>query len=143
MPKWERLPRMKLRLPLPTLAAFALLCASQVLAGEVTSLPVGPSPESVTRGFGGRLFVTLMGRSRVPGDGDGRIVSFDEKKATSTDLATGLDDPKGLVFTGTHLVTADFKTVWSVDEKGNKRVLAGPAAFPDEPLFLNDVALTL
>jgi sugar lactone lactonase YvrE len=125
------------------LVASALLCASPSLGDEAKTITVGPSPESVTRGFGGRLYVTLMGTSRTPGDGDGRIVSFDEKTATATVLAAGFDDPKRLVFTGTHLVTADFQTVWSVDEKGTRTVLAGPAAFPDEPLFLNDVALTL
>ncbi len=120
---------------------FALL-ATALSATEVTTLPVGPKPESVTRGFESKLFVSLMGESRALGDSDGSIVSLEEKTSTVTTFATGFDDPKGLVFTGTHLITADFKTVWRIDASGKKEILAAAKNFPTAPLYLNDVALS-
>jgi biotin carboxyl carrier protein len=60
------------------------------------NLAVGATPESVTKGFGGKYFVTLMGASRKAGDGDGKIVKVDGDKVTV--LTEGLDDPKGIVF---------------------------------------------
>ena len=53
-----------------TLSAFAAEPAFK-------SLPVGATPESVVPGFGGKLFVTLMGTKREKGDGDGKIVNGD------------------------------------------------------------------
>ncbi|NBV79632.1 MAG: hypothetical protein EBR62_07210, partial [Verrucomicrobia bacterium] len=56
-----------------------------------------------------------------------------------TDFTTGLNDPKGIVFAGGKLITADFDTVWQIDAQGKKTVLAGPKNFPTPPAFLNDV----
>jgi hypothetical protein len=103
------------------------------------SLEVGPNPESVAKGFGGKYYVTLMGESREAGDGDGGIVVIDGGEAKW--FCKGMDDPKGIVMMGEVLVTTDFTRVWKVDREGNKEVLAGPGDFPHPPLFLNDVAL--
>lgn len=103
------------------------------------SLAVGATPESVTRGFDGKIFVTLMGTQRKPGDGDGQVVVVDGEKVSV--FAEGLDDPKGLVFVGGKLITADFDKVWAIDDKGEKTLLAGPDAFPKPPLYLNDVVV--
>lgn len=114
-----------------------------VAAGQIPdqrSIAVGDNPESVTKGFGGKYFVTLMGASRKQGDGDGKVVKIDDEKVTV--LTEGLDDPKGLVFVANRLITADFDKVWSIDFKGNKTLLAGPEAFPSRPKFLNDVAVS-
>lgn len=108
-------------------------------AAEMRKLAVGPNPESVTRGFDGRLFVTLMGESRKPGDGDGRIVVIDGEQVRT--FASGFHDPKGLVFTGDSLVTADFDRVLRIDREGRVTVLAGANAFPIPPVYLNDVVL--
>jgi sugar lactone lactonase YvrE len=43
---------------------------------------------------------------------------------------------------GNRLITADFDKVWSIDAKGKKTLLAGPAAFPTPPTFLNDVVVS-
>ena len=120
--------------------AFIFL-TSLASAAEPTfrSLAVGATPESVVEGFDGKLYVTLMGTKREKGDGDGKIVRIDGDKVTV--ITEGLDDPKGLVFAGGKLITADFDKVWAIDEKGEKTVLAGPAAFPKPPLFLNDVVV--
>lgn len=103
------------------------------------SLAVGATPESVVPAFGGKLHVTLMGAKREKGDGDGKIVVVDGDQVTV--LADGFDDPKGLVFFEGQLITADFDKVWAIDATGAKRLLAGPDAFPQPPLYLNDVVI--
>lgn len=90
-------------------------------------------------GFGGKLYVTLMGTKRAKGDGDGKVVVVDGDKVS--DFTTGLDDPKGIVFVGGKLITTDFDKVWAIDASGAKQLLAGPDAFPQAPMFLNDVAV--
>jgi len=123
---------MKALLPL----CLSALCSSTCLA-EVKKISVGPNPESVTKGFDGKYFVTLMGTTRNPGDGDGSIVQLDGDQVKP--FVTGLNDPKGIVFIADSLVTADFTQVWTINSKGEKTLLAGPDAFPNPILFLNDV----
>jgi hypothetical protein len=66
---------------LALLAAFALVgCQTQETPPVQRNLAVGATPESVTKGFGGKYFVTLMGTSRKAGDGDGKIVKVDGKR---------------------------------------------------------------
>src|SRR5688572_4918457 len=108
-----------------------LFCfAATATAAETTfrSLAVGATPESVVPGFDGKLYVTLMGTKREKGDGDGKIVVVDGEKVTV--LTEGLDDPKGIVFVGGKLITADFDKLWAIDAKGAKTLFAGPEAFP-------------
>ena len=120
-----------------------LLLAALAVAGCQPELPlprklaVGANPESVTRGFDGDLFVSVMGPTRKRDDGDGKVVRVHGE--TVTDFTTGLNDPKGIVFAGGQLITADFDTVWRIDAQGKKTVLAGPKDFPFPPAFLNDV----
>lgn len=123
-------------LPSALLAALALVgCQHELPLPRKQA--VGANPESVTRGFDGDLFVSTMGPSRKAGDGDGKVVRVHGE--TVTDFTTGLNDPKGIVFAGGKLITADFDTVWQIDARGNKTVLAGPKDFPFPPAFLNDV----
>ena len=103
------------------------------------SLAVGATPESVVPGFDAKLYVTLMGTKREKGDGDGKIVIVDGDRVSV--LTEGLDDPKGIVFVGGKLITADFDKLWAVDAKGAKTLFAGPEAFPDRPRFLNDIVV--
>ena len=127
----------------PRTSPALLLAAALALVGCQSELPlprrlaVGANPESVTRGFDGDLFVSVMGPSRKAGDGDGKVVRVQGEKVT--DFTTGLNDPKGIVFAGGKLITADFDTVWQIDAQGQKTVLAGPKNFPFPPAFLNDV----
>jgi sugar lactone lactonase YvrE len=129
------------------LAGFALVgCQTQETPAPAKTylvqrnLFVGATPESATKGFDGKYFVTLMGASRKQGDGDGKIVKVDGLDVTV--LTEGLDDPKGIVFVANRLITADFDKVWSIDAKGKKTLLAGPSAFPTPPTFLNDVVVS-
>jgi hypothetical protein len=99
-------------------------------------ISVGQRPESVTRGFGGALYVTVMNDAKTPGDGVVKVIEGD----TAKDFATGLDEPKGICFTGKLLVTTDVKRVWKIDAKGTKEILADEKAFPEPLRFLNDTA---
>jgi glucose/arabinose dehydrogenase len=96
------------------------------------------NPESVAVGMDGRIYVSEIGEFGK--DGDGRIVVID-KSGKATPFATGLDDPKGIVYWQKSLFVTDNKRVWRIDEKGNAIVFAAKEAFPIEPLFLNDIAV--
>lgn len=121
------------------LACVLLSGFSSGFAADQKTIGVGANPESVTKGFGGKYYVTLMGPTRNPGDGDGRIVVIEDEVAKP--FVSGMNDPKGIVFLDDSLITADFTEVWKIDSKGEKKLLAGPSAFPHPVLFLNDVAI--
>jgi SMP-30/Gluconolactonase/LRE-like region len=118
--------------------SFSLLALSLVpaYAAEPRVINIGTKPESVTKGFGGHYYVTVM-NGDAPGDGVIKKIAGD----VIGDFATGFDNPKGIAFVGGHLVTADMKKVWKIDAKGQKSVLAEEKDLPF-PVgnFLNDVA---
>jgi sugar lactone lactonase YvrE len=126
-----------MKLPATLLLAALVVTGCQQALPLPSKLAVGANPESVTRGFDGDLFVSVMGPTRKRDDGDGKVVRVHGE--TVTDFTTGLNDPKGIVFAGGQLITADFDTVWRIDAQGKKTVLAGPKDFPFPPAFLNDV----
>ncbi len=135
-------------MPLPRRLAFRFLAAAALLvapfaSAAIRTLDVGVAPESLTQGWDGDYYVTMMGSREANDpnattDGEVRRVT---PEGQVTIFATGFDQPKGIVFSGEHLVFADMQTVWKLDQTGAKSVLAGPAAFPDPPTYLNDVAL--
>jgi len=112
-----------------------------IILASATLLPadpiqIGTRPESLTRGFEGDLFVTVMGE-KDPGDAvikrihaDGQITTF----------AGGFDEPKGIAFVGETLVVSDLCRVWAIDSQGEAKVLAHRGSFPHEIRYLNDVA---
>lgn len=123
------------RLALTCLAAFAV--ASGVLCAEShKTISVGKNPESVCRGFGGKLYVTMINDEEP---GDGTIVVVEGEQATV--FAKGFNAPKGLVFVGDYLVTADETTLWKVDKTGAATKLVEAKNFPEPIEFLNDVAV--
>ncbi len=99
------------------------------------SIPVGTRPESVAKGFGGKWYVTVMNGTQA---GDGVVKVIDGEVAK--DFATGLDEPKGLCFTGKVLVATDVKRVWQFDAKGDKSLIAGEKDFPQVVSYLNDAS---
>ncbi len=122
------------------LAALATAMILTSAAYALESLNVGANPESLTRGFDGKIFISMMGETRTEGDGNGGILMMDGR--TLTPFCDGMDDPKGIVMLGDFLVTTDFRKLWKIDKEGKKQVLAGPEDFPYPPLFLNDVVLS-
>lgn len=119
------------------LSCLMLCLVSSSLFGAETlkTLAVGQNPESVCRGFGGKLYVTMINGEEP---GDGTIVSVDGE--TVAVFAKGFNSPKGLVFIGNYLVAADETTLWKVDKQGTATKLAEAKDFPQPIEFLNDVA---
>jgi len=104
-------------------------------AAEAKVLKVGTKPESVCRGFGGKLYVTMINGDE---EGDGGINVIDGDKVK--EFCRGMNSPKGMAFVGGFLVTADETTIWKVDKNAKATKLAEKKDFPKEIEFLNDVA---
>ncbi len=123
-------------LPLLTVLLTVAPAQAAELLKSVKTIDVGTRPESVTRGFGDRWFITVM---NTPGtEGDGVVKVLDGDKAT--DFATGLNEPKGICFTGKFLVVTDVNRVFKIDAKGEKTILADDKSFKEPVVFLNDAA---
>jgi sugar lactone lactonase YvrE len=71
-------------------------------------------------------------------DGDGKItrISIDGKLST---FASGMDDPKGITFIGKSLYVTDKNRVLKVEPDGKWTVFGSTMAFPQTPVFLNDI----
>ena len=122
-----------------TMKALLFLALATTALGQtppVRTIAVGPRPESVTRGFDGKLFVTVMNSDNTPGDAVVKVVDGDEVAV----FATGMDEPKGITFAADHLVTTDVTRVWKIDATGKATILAAADAFPHPPSYLNDAA---
>lgn len=94
------------------------------------------SPESVVQDAKGDIYVSEIGEFNK--DGDGRItrVSMDGKLSA---FASGMDDPKGLTFVGNSLYVTDKNRVLKVEPNGDWMVFGSTMAFPQTPIFLNDI----
>lgn len=123
------------RLMLSGLSLF-LMSGGLLQAQTHKSIEVGKNPESVCRGFGGKLYLTMINGDEP---GDGTIVMLEGEKVTV--FAKGFNAPKGLVFVGDYLVASDETTLWKVDSKGTATKLAEKKDFPGPIEFLNDVAV--
>ena len=110
------------------------LCFSAIAADKKV-IEIGTKPESVCRGFGGKLYVTMINGDE-PGDGEIKVLDGDKHKV----FAKGLNNPKGMAFVGGFLVVSDETMVRKIDKKGKVTVLAEAKDFPKEVTFLNDVA---
>lgn len=124
---------------LAALCACAGLVATSAPANAAAQRSVTGllTPESAVAGADGQIYVTEIGEFGKPGDG--RVVRIDAKGKV-TPFAQGLDDPKGIVAVGRDFYVADITRVVRVDRTGKVSVVAEAAAFPQPPLFLNDIA---
>jgi gluconolactonase len=93
-------------------------------------------PESVAEGKDGSIYVSEIGEKDK--DGDGKISKIDEK-GNITLFATGLYDPKGIVFYKDKLYVTDRDVIIEVDTNGTWSVFGATMAFPKTPVFLNDI----
>ena len=117
---------------------LSIMVATPVLGAKNKVVKIGERPESVTKGFGGKYYITVMNSPDT--DGDAVIKMLDGDKVTV--FAKGLNEPKGIAFTGDYLITADQTRVMKIDRKGNVSILAEKKGFPREVSFLNDVAVS-
>jgi len=99
-------------------------------------IKVGERPESITKGFEGNYYVSLMNGKK---GGDGTIVKI-SKDGVST-FAKGFDEPKGIVYLKNHLYVSDVTRVWKVDKDGKATIFSDKNNFPEDVLYLNDVAV--
>ena len=99
-------------------------------------IKIGVNPESITKGFNENYYVTLMNGSK---DGDGEVVEISKNGVKV--FAKGFDEPKGIVFLKDHLYLSDLTRIWKVDINGNASVFIKKEDFPEEVLYLNDVAV--
>lgn len=120
------------------LVLLGLCLPLSVSSADTRKLQVGSNPESVCRGFDGKLYVTIIGGDQ-PGDGIIQVIDGDKV----SEFAKGLNAPKGIAFVGGYLVTADETTVWKIDAKGVSTKLVEAKDFPRPVEFLNDVAASL
>ena len=99
-------------------------------------IEVGTKPESITKGFNGNYFVTIMNGKEK---GDGEVVEISKNGVRV--FAKGFDEPKGIVYLNDHLYFSDVTRLWKVDKDGNSSVFIKKEDFPKEVLYLNDVAV--
>jgi sugar lactone lactonase YvrE len=109
-------------------------------AQVLSSIAVGPRPESITKGWRGKFFVTIQGPSGALGVFDGEVRQLDIQTGVVSPFASGMENPRGITFTGRFLVVADQTRIFKIDQNGNKTVLAEAAQFPFPAVFFNDAA---
>ena len=119
----------------PSCLFLATILSITTALAERKIIEIGTKPESVCRGFGGKLYVTMLNGGE-PGDGEIKVLDGDKHEV----FAKGLNNPKGMAFVGGFLLVADETVVRKIDKKGKVTVLAEAKDFPKEVTFLNDVA---
>ncbi|MFO0945690.1 MAG: PQQ-dependent sugar dehydrogenase [Planctomycetota bacterium] len=141
MIRWNRkqvFGRMKLAL---LIGVVCLALANGAPAKDQASLKTWvtglKNPESVAVGPDGRIYASVIGEFGK--DGDGSVVVVAEGKAEP--YVDGLDDPKGMIAFKDWLFVTDKNRVWRIDRTGKKEVFAAADAFPQPPIFLNDITV--
>jgi sugar lactone lactonase YvrE len=120
-----------------TLTALWILLSGAVLQAEELKKVTGlKSPESVVADKKGHVFISEIGEFGKDGDGQISVVGADGKLAV---FAKGLDDPKGLALIGDNLYVVDNHRILKIAPDGKWQVFVAAAAFPEKPLFLNDL----
>lgn len=128
-------------LQLASAAVFSAFASAAVLVADhhKSVLPdvieVGQRPESITKGFDGDFFVTVMNGKEA---GDGVIKRIHGSEVTV--FARGFDEPKGICFVGGFLFATDLNKVRRIDKKGKVTILAEGNDFPKVVSYLNDAA---
>ncbi len=117
---------------------FIAFCFSMCQPEKDITFPadVGVRPESITRGWNGNYYVTVM-NAKEAGDGGVTEISPDGVKT----FFEGSDEPKGIVFLNDHLYFSDVTRVWKVDKEGVGEVFVDKSDFPQDILYLNDVSV--
>lgn len=113
-----------------------LLVACNVKSDIKFPVKVGVKPESITKGFNGNYYVTVMNGKE---NGDGELVEISNNGVKV--FSKGFNEPKGIVYLKGHLYFSDLNCVWKVDKDGDKSVFVKKDDFPEEVLYLNDVAV--
>lgn len=126
-----------LLLPLVTATILLFSTACSQPPSFPDSIKIGTRPESITKGFDGDYFVTVMGEK---GPGNAHIARIQNGKISI--FSEGLDEPKGISFDGNYLYATDLKRVWKIDSNGHKSELITESGFPVAVSYLNDAAVS-
>ena len=119
------------------LVLFSVIISVTLKAHESLNAISGfVSPESVVQDAKGDIYVSEIGEFNKDGDGKITRISIDGKLST---FASGMDDPKGLTFIGKSLYVTDKNRVLKVEPNGKWSVFGNTMAFPQTPVFLNDI----
>jgi gluconolactonase len=124
----------------PLLLVSLALVSSVAQAEVLGSIAVGPRPESITKAWCGKYYVSIQGPSGTLGTFDGEVRQVDLATGVVTPFVTGLENPRGLAFTGKYLIAADQQKIYKITESGQVTVLASAAQFPFPAVFFNDAA---
>ncbi len=117
--------------------ALVLIAASTaVCAAEPRTVEGLATPESALLGPDGRIYVSEIGGFGT--DGDGRVAVIGQSGKPEP-FAKGMDDPKGLAAAGNALYVTDKNLIRKIDKQGRVSVFVKPEAFPQPPVFLNDL----
>ena len=121
-----------------TVIITSIFFGGSALGAKNKVLNIGTRPESVTKGFDGKYYITVMNSPDTEGDGVIKVLNGDK----SSVFAMGMDEPKGIAFTGKYLVTADQTKVLKIDRKGKVSTLVDKNSFTRNVSFLNDVEVS-
>src|SRR5688572_28743005 len=91
---------------------------------QVASVVVGPRPESITKAWNNKFYVSIQGHSGALGTFDGEVREVNLTTGVVTPFAHGMENPRGLAFTCGFLIAADQTKIYKIDQSGNKSVLA-------------------
>ena len=119
-----------------TIALMLLTVIANISLAHEVKYDGFSKPESVAEGPDGYIYVSEIGETDK--DGDGKISKID-KKGNITPFATGLYDPKGIVFYKEKLYVTDRDVIIEIDTDGTWSVFGSTMAFPKTPVFLNDI----
>jgi sugar lactone lactonase YvrE len=130
----------------PLLLTLGIALTSSAASAQpllTINLGTGTRPESVTRGFGGKYYVSLQNNGAFGTglfDGEVRVIDPDTMAVSPFVPPGTLENPRGITFTGKYLVVTDTVRVWKIDSHGVTTLLADAAAFPNPIAFFNDAA---
>lgn len=119
------------------LALLLLIPTGNQAAAAEQRLDGLAAPESAIIGPDGRIYVSEIGEFGK--DGDGRVAAIGASNKAEP-FASGLDDPKGLAASRDAIFASDKTRIWKIDMQGKASVFVPADAFPQPPLFLNDLA---
>lgn len=116
---------------------LAIFVSAHLKAHDSLNVILGfVNPESVAQDAKGNIYVSEIGEFNKDGDGKITRISIEGKLST---FASGMDDPKGITFLGNYLYVTDKNRVIKIDPDGKWTVFGSTMAFPQTPIFLNDI----
>jgi gluconolactonase len=129
--------RISLLLVLGLLPAPLWAQNSATLGKPVRTIDSIPGPESVAVGPDGAWYVSAFGK--FENGSDGAVYRVDPASGSRQVYASGLEDPCGVIFSGSTLWVADRKGVYRIT-RGKPELIFPAKSFPRQLHFLNDLA---